>query len=84
MKAFTVTVLTKPSCVQCTQTIRHLTNRGVPFVTQPIEDPRKVADETGFASAPIVLVPEHNIAFSGYRPDRLDQLKELFNEEQAS
>lgn len=76
----TVTVFTKPSCVQCTATYRALDSKGIEYIILDLsEDPIALerVKELGYLQAPVVLVEtfgqltEH---WSGFRPDKVDEL----------
>lgn len=82
MTAPAVTVYTRsgpPKCMQCEQTKRHLTRRGIPFAEVDIDDDpgtRLALDYLGLSSLPVVVVATAlgEQTFTGYRPDRLDAL----------
>ena len=69
----TVTVYTKPACVQCTATKKALDKAGI-LGYRPVditEDPdaRDFVMSLGYTSAPVVVAGgEH---WSGFRPDRI-------------
>ena len=74
----TVTVYTKPACVQCDATKRALTAAGIPYRTIDLtEDAGAMARVTawGYRTAPVVEVgqDEH---WCGFRPDLIAKLKE--------
>ena len=78
----TVTVYTTPSCMACVQTKRHMKHRGIEFTEVPIDSDDKIMEsinELGFTSAPVVLAatPDGEVAWDGYRPDRIDALRKL-------
>ena len=70
----TVTVYSKPACVQCTMTYRAHDNAGVTYtvvdVTLNAAALEYVSEDLGYSAAPIVVVDEHN-HWSGFRPDRI-------------
>lgn len=67
-----VTVYTKPDCVACDQTKRHLRKRGVAFTEGDVAAVRDLAVSRGIMAAPVVVAgPE---IWGGYRPDRIDAL----------
>lgn len=73
MNTNTITVYTKPACVQCEATERALTKHGIPFrvVDLTIDtEAREFVLSLGYASAPVVVTStgEH---WSGFRPDRV-------------
>lgn len=71
----TVTVYTKPSCVQCTATYRALDSKGIEYEILDLS-----ADETaletvkglGYLQAPVVITDEDH--WSGFRPDKISEL----------
>jgi glutaredoxin-like protein NrdH len=70
-----VTVYTKPNCVQCTMTKKHLDKLGIEHQTVDVTtDPEAHAFVTGlgYTSAPVVVAGDSH--WSGYRPDRLKGL----------
>lgn len=71
----TVLVYTKPSCVQCEQTQRWLTSKGIPFETRDVtlnQEAREYVLGLGYLGAPVVVAgTEH---WSGFRLDRLKAL----------
>ena len=72
----TITVYTKPACVQCTATFRALDNAGVDYTKVDISedaDARDYVMSLGYLQAPVIVVDAHT-HFSGYRPDRLGAL----------
>ncbi|MCS5735796.1 glutaredoxin-like protein NrdH [Herbiconiux daphne] len=72
-----VTVYSKPACVQCTATKRHLDGKGVEYqevdLTVNSAALEYVSDDLGYVQAPVVIVDDHN-HWSGYRPDLIDKL----------
>lgn len=71
-----VTVLSKPSCVQCTATYRALDTKGVEYVIKDMsKDPKALAlaKELGYLQAPVVIAPSGE-SWSGFRPDLIDAL----------
>ncbi|MFC9360776.1 glutaredoxin-like protein NrdH [Rhodococcus sp. NPDC057014] len=71
----TVTIYTKPACMQCNATHRALDEAGIGYTTVDItEDPnaREHLLTLGYLQAPVVIAgDEHG---SGYRPDRIRRL----------
>ncbi|MBO9579062.1 MAG: glutaredoxin-like protein NrdH [Microbacteriaceae bacterium] len=71
----TVTVYTKPSCVQCTATYRALNAKGIEFEIFDVSIDDKALQtvkDLGYLQAPVVIVDgEH---WSGFRPDKIDEL----------
>lgn len=74
----TVTLYTKPSCVQCTATKRALDKNGIDYETTDIsldDDARNYVVGLGHLQAPVIVVGEEN--WSGFRPDRIKKLSTL-------
>lgn len=72
----TITVYTKPSCVQCTATYKALRKDGLDFEMVDITEDETARAEVmtlGYLQAPVVRVSndEH---WSGFRPDRIKAL----------
>lgn len=70
-----ITVYTKPSCVQCDATKRHLTKLGLEFETIDITQDQEAYDKIiglGFQAAPVVITEDDS--WAGYKPDKLDGL----------
>jgi glutaredoxin-like protein NrdH len=70
-----IKVYSNPNCVQCDQTKRFLTNKGLDFETKMIQDSPEIWDliETkGYASAPVVVT--NGDSWSGFRLDKLSAL----------
>ncbi len=71
----TVTVYSKPACVQCTATTRALSQRGVSFnVVNLLEDDAalQAVQDLGYRQAPVVIAGEDH--WSGFRPDKISAL----------
>lgn len=69
----TITVYTKPACVQCTAVKTWLRARGIPFVERDIStdpDAQAEVEATGIKSLPVV-VADGCAPFGGFDPDRL-------------
>lgn len=70
-----ITVYTKPSCVQCDQTKKYLDRNGLEYnVVDMTENPEalEMVMGLGFQSAPVVITDRGN--WSGFRPDYLIKL----------
>ncbi|GAA3939825.1 glutaredoxin-like protein NrdH [Pseudoclavibacter caeni] len=70
-----VTVYSKPACVQCNATYRALDRRGIDYtVVDLTTDPDALArvKELGYMQAPVVVTDGGH--WSGFRPDRIDAL----------
>ena len=71
----TVTVYTKPSCVQCTATYRALDSKGVEYEVVDISEDAAALETVkglGYLQAPVVITDEDH--WSGFRPDKIDEL----------
>jgi glutaredoxin-like protein NrdH len=72
----TVTVYTKPACVQCNATFRALDRQGTAYEKVDITidlEARDYVMALGYAQAPVVIAgAEH---WAGFRPDRIKALK---------
>ncbi|MBO9452198.1 glutaredoxin-like protein NrdH [Tropicibacter sp. R16_0] len=70
-----ITVYSKPACVQCTATTRALDAKGITYdVVDLTEDDTAMSHVTdlGYRQAPVVVAgTEH---WSGFRPDMIAQL----------
>jgi glutaredoxin-like protein NrdH len=70
-----VIVYSNPNCVQCEQTKRFLTVKGIEFESRMIQDSPEVfllIDENGYTSAPVVVAGTDS--WSGFRLDKLNTL----------
>ncbi|KAB1657651.1 MULTISPECIES: glutaredoxin-like protein NrdH [unclassified Pseudoclavibacter] len=70
-----VTVYSKPACVQCNATYRALDKRGIDYTVVDItEDAAALAQvkELGYMQAPVVVTDGGH--WSGFRPDKIDAL----------
>lgn len=71
----TITVYTKPACVQCNATYRALDKKGIAYdVVDITEDAAALAavKELGYLQAPVVVAEGDH--WSGFRPDKIDEL----------
>lgn len=71
-----VTVYTKPACVQCNATYRALDKAGIAYVSVDLsqdDDAREYVQSLGYLQAPVVVAAggEH---WGGFRPDRIAEL----------
>ena len=67
-----ITVYTKPACVQCTATKKALDRAGLDYDLVDISldsDARDYVMALGYLQAPVVVVDEEH--WSGFRPDRI-------------
>ncbi|MBW4964035.1 glutaredoxin-like protein NrdH [Sulfitobacter sp. CW3] len=71
----TITVYSKPACVQCTATTRALDLRGLEYrvidLTQDAEAMQSVT-EMGYRQVPVVVAGDAH--WAGFRPDMIGQL----------
>ncbi|MBY5973413.1 Glutaredoxin-like protein NrdH [Pseudooceanicola marinus] len=71
----TVTVYSKPACVQCTATTRALEAKGIDYalvdLTEDAEAMTRVT-ELGYRQAPVVIAGDDH--WSGFRPDLIGRL----------
>jgi len=71
----TVTVYTKPACVQCNATYRALDKKGIAYQSVDIsQDPEALErlKALGYLQAPVVVTEADH--WSGFRPDKIDEL----------
>jgi glutaredoxin-like protein NrdH len=71
----TVTVYTKPACVQCTATYKALDRAGVDYTVVDISEDSDARDYVlalGYLQAPVVVA--EGAHWSGFRPDRIKSL----------
>ena len=71
----TVTVYTKPSCVQCNATYRALDKKGITYQSGDIStDPAALEHvlSLGYQQAPVVITDGDH--WSGFRPDKISEL----------
>lgn len=71
-----ITIYSKPACVQCTATTRALSARGLSFeVIDLTRDDAAVelVQTLGYRQAPVVVAGEHH--WAGFRPDMISTLE---------
>lgn len=71
----TVTVYTKPACVQCNATYRALDKKGITYQSVDIsQDPAALerVRALGYMQAPVVITDQDH--WSGFRPDKINGL----------
>jgi glutaredoxin-like protein NrdH len=71
----TVTVYTKPACVQCNATYKALDKQGVRYNIVDITESSEARDYVmalGYLQAPVVVAGSAH--WSGFRPDRIKAL----------
>ncbi len=67
-----VTVYSKPSCVQCEATYRALAKKGVEYTVVDITQDAEALDMVrglGYLQAPVVVTDDDH--WAGFRPDRI-------------
>jgi glutaredoxin-like protein NrdH len=70
-----ITVYSNPNCVQCDQTKRYLSLKGLEFESKMIQDSPEIMpliEEKGYRSAPVVVTPDDS--WSGFRLEKLASL----------
>ncbi|MFT4398093.1 glutaredoxin-like protein NrdH [Gordonia lacunae] len=71
----TITVYTKPACVQCNATYKALDKQGLAYQVVDISTDDTARDyvmSLGYLQAPVVVAGEDH--WSGFRPDRVKAL----------
>ena len=71
----TVTVYTKPACVQCNATYKALDKNGIAYEVADItesDQAREYVMSLGYLQAPVVVTETDH--WSGFRPDRIKAL----------
>jgi glutaredoxin-like protein NrdH len=72
-----ITVYTKPACVQCTATYKALDKQGITYDKVDITldtEARDYVMALGYLQAPVVVAGDSH--WSGFRPDRIKALSE--------
>lgn len=70
-----ITVYTKPSCVQCNATYRALDARGIEYDILDLSEDAAALEQVkalGYLQAPVVVTDEEH--WSGFRPDKISEL----------
>lgn len=71
----TVTVYTKPACVQCNATYRALDKKGITYQSVDMSQDPEAVDRVrslGYMQAPVVVTEKDH--WSGFRPDKINDL----------
>lgn len=71
----TITVYSKPACVQCTATYRALDRLGIDYDIVDISQDAEALDRVrslGYMQAPVVIAGEQH--WAGFRPDMISAL----------
>lgn len=75
-----VTVYTKPACVQCNATYRSLDKNQIAYDTVDISQDAEALEyvrSLGYMQAPVVVITEDGVLtdhWSGFRPDKISEL----------
>ena len=72
-----ITVYTKPACVQCNATYRALDKAGIEYSVIDITEDAEARDYVmalGYLQAPVVVAGDDH--WSGFRPDRIKSLRQ--------
>ncbi|ALZ86443.1 MULTISPECIES: glutaredoxin-like protein NrdH [Pseudomonas] len=71
----TITIYSKPACVQCNATYRALDRQGITYEVVDIEQDaqaRQTVESLGYRQVPVVVAGDDH--WAGFRPDKLGQL----------
>ena len=72
-----ITVYSKPSCVQCNATYRALTKKGIDYTVVDVTEDSAAYDHVvglGYQQVPVVETGSDH--WSGFRPDKIAELAE--------
>ena len=75
----TVTVYTKPACVQCNATYRALDKKGITYQSVDISQDADALERLkalGYMQAPVVVTDQDH--WSGFRPDQIAELAQAY------
>ena len=78
----TITVYTKPACVQCHATYKALDKQGLDYQVVDISTDAAARDyvmSLGYLQAPVVVTDEGG-HWSGFRPDKIAELSQQLTE----
>lgn len=70
-----ITIYSNPNCVQCENTKRFLSNKGIEFEAKMLQDSPEIMpliQEKGYRTAPVVVTDSDS--WSGFRLDKLSAL----------
>lgn len=70
-------IYTKNNCTQCEATKTKLDTMSIPYHTINLdENPELIEDflKLGFRSAPVVMIPSLKQAWSGYKPEKIEEV----------
>ncbi|HHW51043.1 MAG TPA: glutaredoxin-like protein NrdH [Pseudoclavibacter sp.] len=71
----TITVYSKPACVQCNATYRALDKLGVEYTVVDVTEDAQALETVkslGYMQAPVVVTDDSH--WSGFRPDKITEL----------
>lgn len=75
-----ITVYSKPNCMQCEMTKRYMQRENIKFSAVDVEKD-EIAAKTlllhDYMSLPVVTVNGFDNSWCGFRPDRIEELKEV-------
>lgn len=74
MSTPTLTVYSKPACMQCTMTVKELEKLGIPYQVKSLQDdPEKVEQfkAAGLLSAPVVVPADGSAPWAGFVPEKI-------------
>ncbi|RCL01642.1 MAG: glutaredoxin-like protein NrdH [Candidatus Tokpelaia sp. JSC085] len=72
----TVTIYSKPDCIQCAATCRAFERRGVSFRMIDISEDRQACafvTQLGYRQVPVVIAGDRH--WAGFRPDMINQVR---------
>ena len=70
-----ITVYTKPSCVQCNATYRAMDAKGIRYEIVDLSSDEEALEKTkalGYLQAPVVVAGDEH--WSGFQPDKINDL----------
>ncbi|MCA1408297.1 glutaredoxin-like protein NrdH [Ensifer sp. IC3342] len=70
-----ITVYSKPACVQCTATTRALDRQGIDYTVVDVSEDMQacaLVHELGYRQVPVVIAGEQH--WAGFRPDMISAL----------
>jgi glutaredoxin-like protein NrdH len=74
-KTMTITVYSKPACVQCTATTRALDRQGIDYTVVDVSadvEAYELVQGLGYRQVPVVIAGEQH--WAGFRPDMISGL----------
>ena len=75
----TITIYSKPACVQCNATYRALDRQGIAYQVVDIEqdaNARQTVESLGYRQVPVVVAGDDH--WAGFRPDRIKAVSERY------